>query len=215
MLGQIFDTRAQHLAEKLSGAITSKGHVDPQPFLRLPLSDGFAVQKDIYENLGLPLKGSKLGIKAGLCHSAPMFFVSESDRQRHEPGLSIEIELAFVLHQYVGATGKEVTRQDVVDAIGSVHLGIELVRSRYQGGSQNDASLALADMMSNLGYVLGPQMDRELLSEGVPIGDLVIEAGEHILFHAPAVHVDGDPLKTVVTLANQRPLSFFDHLRAG
>lgn len=209
------DTRPTRLADAIRNAIQSRTVLDPEPFLGLPLADAYAVQTDVFRALGQPFKGAKLTLKGDFCQSAPLLSVSEETAHAHQPGISLEVELAFVLGKDVVARDGRVTRQDIVDAIGSVRIGVELLRSRYQGGSRGDPALAAADMMSNIGYVLGPSLDRSLLDEGASIGQLSVIINGQIGFDKPAAHADGDPLKTMVVLANQTQLSSFSMLKAG
>lgn len=209
------DTRPTRLADAIRNAIRLRTVLDPEPFLGLPLADAYAVQTDVFGALGQPFKGAKLTLKGDFCQSAPLLSVSEETSHAHQPGISLEVELAFVLGKDVVARDGRVTRQDIVDAISTVRIGVELLRSRYQGGSRGDPALAAADMMSNIGYVLGPSLDRSLLDEGTSIGQLSVIISGQIGFDKPAAHADGDPLKTMVVLANQTQLSSFSMLKAG
>jgi len=209
------DPRSSQLKSAILEAMQSDGLLAPETFLGLPLADGFAVQADIFRTLGQTLKGSKLTLKGELCHSAPLLWVSEEPRQAYAPGISVEVELAFSLGKDIAPAGRPVTRQDVVDAIASVRIGVELLRSRYQGGARGDQTLAVADMMSNVGYVLGPELDRDLLNEGADIGPILLVINDSTAYDKPASHSDGDPLKTIVALANQAPISAFSMLKAG
>lgn len=209
------ETRSTRLANAIRDAIQLRTVLDPEPFLGLPLADAYTVQTDVFRALGQPFKGAKLTLKGDFCQSAPLLSVSEETTHAHQPGISLEVELAFVLGKDVVARDGRVTRQDIVDAIGSVRIGVELLRSRYQGGSRGDPGLAAADLMSNIGYVLGPSLDRSLLDEGASIGQLSVIINGQIGFDKPAAHADGDPLKTMVVLANQTQLSSFSMLKAG
>ncbi|MBP2557346.1 2-keto-4-pentenoate hydratase/2-oxohepta-3-ene-1,7-dioic acid hydratase in catechol pathway [Neorhizobium galegae] len=209
------DTLPARLANAICNSILSRTVLDPEPFLGLPLAEAYAVQRDVFHALGQPFKGAKLTLKGDFCQSAPLLSVNEETSHAHQPGISLEVELAFVLGKDVVARHGEVARQDIVDAIGSVRIGVELLRSRYQGGSRGDPALAAADMMSNVGYVLGPPLDRSLLDEGASIGQLSVFIDGQSGFDKPAAHADGDPLKTMVVLANQNQLSSFSMLKAG
>lgn len=203
------------LAETILGAMKSGGLVAPEAFLGKPLGEGFAVQAEIFAALDVPLKGSKHTLKGDLCHSAPLLDVSETAHQRYQTGISVEVELAFTLGKDVTAAKGTVTRADIVDAIASVRIGVELLRSRYEGGARGDQALAVADMMSNVGYVLGPELDRKLLDQGTEIGPLKLVINGETVFDKSATHPDNDPLKPIVALANQTAICAFDMLKAG
>ncbi|WP_117190292.1 fumarylacetoacetate hydrolase family protein [Rhizobium terrae] len=209
------NARRHGLADAIRNAIQSQTTIDPEPFLGLPLAEGFGIQAEIFRSFGQPLKGSKLTLKGGLCHSAPLLQVSENAQQPYQPGLSVEVELAFVLGKDVVAGNGAVSRQDIVDAIAAVRIGAELLRSRYQGGARGDQGLAVADFMSNIGYVLGPELGRHLLDQDAEIGRLLLVINSETAYDKVASHADGDPLKTIVALANQTPMSPFPMLKAG
>jgi len=209
------DPRSSKLPAAILDAMRPGVLLPPESFLGLPLSDGFAAQAEIFQTLGQPLKGSKLTLKGDVCHSAPLLWISEDTNQAYQPGISVEVELAFTLGKDIAPAGRPVTRQDVVDAIDSVRIGVELLRSRYEGGARGDQALAAADMMSNVGYVLGADLDRNLLNEGADIGPILLVINGRTAYDKPASHSDGDPLKTIVALANQAPISAFSMLKAG
>lgn len=203
------------LASALSRAIRSGSQIDPEPFLGLPLSGGFDVQAEVFRVFGGALQGSKLSLKGDVSYSAPLLFASQEDGFEHQRGMAVEVELAFVLGRDITPAGGRVTRGDIVDAIAAVRIGVELVRSRYLGGSRGDPALAVADMLSNVGYVLGPELDRSLLDERAVSEPVSIVAEGKTLVDKPAAHADEDPLKAVVVLANQARLSPFEMLRSG
>lgn len=206
------DNRSATLADAICDAILSKGSVDPEPYLGIPLADGYAIQADVFRSFGNPLQGSKLSLKSDACHSAPLVSVVHEDQYPHRPGMGIEVELAFIL-------GKDLTagasREDVVDAVSSVRLGVELCGSRYPGGARGDQAVAVADLISNITYILGPELDRGLLDEGATAGQLSVVIDGKNVFDKPATHADGDPLKSLVVLASQTPISAFPMLKAG
>ena len=206
------DTRSSKLADAIRTAIQQKGSVDPEAYLGIPLADGYAIQADVFRSFGQPLPGSKLSLKSDACHSAPLISVVEGDQFPHRAGLGIEVELAFTLGKDTAAGA---SRQDVVDAISSVRFGVELCGTRYEGGARGDQALAVADLISNIGYVLGPELDRGLLAEGAAFGHLSILIDGQNVYDKAATHADVDPVKSLVVLAGQAPLAAFPILKAG
>lgn len=202
------------LVDELAAAIRS-GEVIAKDGLSEPAAaDFYAVQSAVVSALGGAVDGYKFSIREGVLVGAPLLFVSREAEAEFQNEIKVEIELALVLGQDLPPRAEAYSRADVLDAIESVHIGVELVRTRYIGGAGSSLGLLLADCMSNIGYVVGPQLDRALLAEGADLGQLHLENEGRVLFDGAAVHPDGDVLKSVVLCANQG-LPMGGHLRQG
>lgn len=203
------------LLNAISAALRDGTVIDPEPHLGLPLADAFSIQTALFRQFDQPLLGSKLASKGAVAHSAPLLFVKEGGQYPHQSGLAIEVELALVLGKDLRLQDPSIERGDIVDAISSVRLGVELLRSRYKGGSRGDPGLAVADLMSNIGYLLGPELDRGLIADGVSPGRLTVALDGRRLYDDQARHADSDPLKALLTLCHQAPLTPLVKLEAG
>lgn len=73
----------------------------------------------------------------------------------------IEPEIAFVLKSDLPANTEGYSEEQVNDAIGSCHMALELMQSRYSDDSGAEFYEKLADCLVNQGLYLGPQVERE------------------------------------------------------
>lgn len=208
-------SRLADLQRAILNAIRLGSGFNASAFSGMSAADGYWVQAETFRELGEPLRGSKLALKPDACHSAPLLRVSEADRHAYQPEILIEVEFAFVLGRDIAGGSAPVTRDEVVSSVSSIHIGVELCRSRYNGGSRGDQALSIADMMSNSGYILGTPLDRSLLERGVSVWQLSVLIDGNVAFDEPAVHADGDPLQALLALANQPPLTGHPILTKG
>lgn len=72
----------------------------------------------------------------------------------------VEPEIGFVLSKALPAKDTDYTEAEIVDAIGSAHMALELVQSRYADDSGKVFFDSLADCMINQGLYLGPELDK-------------------------------------------------------
>jgi 2-keto-4-pentenoate hydratase len=177
-------------------------------------AEAYAVQAEVMRLLGVKPQGCKMALRDGQILSAPLLSASPSDRFPFEPGLRLEAELGLVLGRDLPVRPQPYARADILEAIAGVSLAAEFIRSRYKGGAQGRAPLLLADLMSNVGYRLGPALERSILESDRPLGRLTVGMAGKIVFDADAQHPDGDPVKALVAYAN-RPDRPSGDLRAG
>ncbi|NHT75522.1 2-keto-4-pentenoate hydratase [Rhizobium sp. PP-F2F-G38] len=191
-----------NLADILAEAIRNGGSVDIDAVPQPDLAEAYAIQSAILGRLSIDPKGYKLSLRSDGVLSAPLLSVTEAASFPYQPGLKLEVEIALVLGRDLPVRAEPYARQEIRDTIAAVHIGIELVRSRYAGGPQGRTALLVADLMSNAGYRLGPALDADVLDEG-RADDLRIIAGDQPLFDAPGAHPDSDPLAALVAYANE------------
>ncbi|PYE44202.1 2-keto-4-pentenoate hydratase [Rhizobium sp. PP-F2F-G20b] len=190
------------LADILAEAIRNSGSVDIDAVPQPDLAEAYAIQSAILSRLSIDPKGHKLSLRSDGVLRAPLLSVTEAASFPYQPGLKLEVEIALVLRRDLPVRAEPYSRQEIRDAIGAVHIGIELVRSRYAGGPQGRTALLVADLMSNAGYRLGPSLDADVLDEG-RADNLRVTAGDQPLFDAPGAHPDKDPLAALVAYANE------------
>ncbi len=193
------------LADTLANAIADITLIDKNGIPRPTVEEGYALQMDILKRRGVEQPaGYKLSLRdGGTLYAAPLLFVSSERNFRFEAGIKIEVELAFVLGQDLPPRDTPYSRDEVVAAIDSLAIGIELVRSRYIDGAGDALGLLLADFMSNIGYVVGPKLERAMLADGAELGVLRLTNGASVLFDGAATHADGDALAALAVCANQ------------
>lgn len=129
-------------------------------------------------------------------------------------GVQLEIEIAVKLAKDLPpVTDRSYQRADLLEAIGTVHLGAELVRSVLIEGSKVSYPLFLADRLGNDGYVLGPEISREFL-DPANTPHLSVTAAETSIYDAAGRHPTGDTLSWMLDFANQ-PDRDVTSLKAG
>ncbi|MEX3070933.1 hydratase [Vibrio alginolyticus] len=73
----------------------------------------------------------------------------------------IEPEIAFVLGKPLAANPEGYSEEQINDAIGSCHMALELMQSRFADDSGAEFFERLADGLMNQGLFIGPEIDRE------------------------------------------------------
>ncbi|MCA0937529.1 hydratase [Vibrio alginolyticus] len=73
----------------------------------------------------------------------------------------IEPEIAFVLAKPLVANHEGYSEEQINDAIGSCHMALELMQSRFADDSGAEFFERLADGLMNQGLFIGPEIDRE------------------------------------------------------
>ncbi|WP_211462412.1 2-keto-4-pentenoate hydratase [Collimonas silvisoli] len=107
---------------------------------------------------GLPLDGQQVlaPIHGGtVCSSGPCAAWT------HEGQVRVEPELAFILAQDLPPRPLPYSVAEIDSAIGSTHLALELIDSRYSDPDQAGFIENLADGLLNQGLYIGPQVDTE------------------------------------------------------
>jgi 2-keto-4-pentenoate hydratase len=206
-------TREQSdILETLTKARLENTTVDPATLAAQDLNAIYDIQAAAFRNGNHQLKGFKLSLRGGVAYSAPLLFVERGTQYAYAAGMAVEPEIALTLSRDLPPRDIPYTRADILDAVGTVSLGIELVRSRFNPAAT--WPMPLADFLSNIGYVVGPEFSREVLSSGADLGTVAVTADGTALIDQPAKHPDSDPLAAVVVYANSKP-GLFGHFKAG
>ncbi|SMC71038.1 hypothetical protein [Rhizobium sp. RU36D] len=200
------------LVDDLSKAITGNGTVDTGSVTALDAAGAYAVQAALFQRGDYAVAGFKLSLKPDGAYSAPLLFVESGDRYAHVPDIGVEPELALTLSKDLPARETPYSRDEIVEAIGKVSLGVEIIRSRFS--TPPAWPLGLADFMSNIGYLVGAELDRGVLAEGFDLGQVRVESNGTVLVDQPAKHPDADPVAALVAYANGVP-GPFGPLKAG
>ena len=177
------------------------------------LDEGFAIQRKVSDLLGRRTGAWKCALPpAGKVIAAPIY--ADSIYRTVECSFSAgpvqstvkaEPELACFLKRDLPPRRYAYSEGEVLDALGDVHLALELLGSRYSHPASLTFPELLADGLFNAGLVIGPRVE---FVEGATPGDFPAEftisltaAGE-----APVSldgrHPDGNVLSPVVWLAN-------------
>lgn len=170
-----------------------------QPGERLPeacrpsdVTAALAIQAEVSAQIGDTVGGWKCGMPGdGRLVLAPIYAATihrgaEVPLFARKGVARVEPELAFVLQRDLPLRSEPYSDIEVDAAIGSVHLALELIQSRYLDPASLTFPEALADGLVNQGLVLGPRVDLALargcceLPLQIEIGSVTIDkAGKH------------------------------------
>jgi 2-keto-4-pentenoate hydratase len=203
---------AQLVHARLSGQHVSNTAVP----VSLNFASAMQVQALVQAQLARPVAGWKVATGPdNVPIAAPLFDVYPAGSGI---GLfqkcTIEVELAVLL-------GKELPRReagsynrsDIIDAIDSLVLGIEVIGGRFDSAAPVPFLSFLADNLGNRAYVVGERLPLSTLDQ---VGGLAchVMLDELSLHHAPAAHPAGDPLLPLLVYANAQS-DYLGGLRAG
>lgn len=74
----------------------------------------------------------------------------------------IEPELAFVLAEDLPARSRAYSSEEVLRAVGQVHMALELIHGRFSEPASCEFPEKLGDCLENQGMFIGPAVDKEL-----------------------------------------------------
>lgn len=80
--------------------------------------------------------------------------MKDNDKVRLEP------EIVFVLNKDLSARTEDYSEAEIDDAIGSCHMALELIQSRFSDDSTAVFPERLADGLVNQGLFIGPEIDK-------------------------------------------------------
>ncbi|MBD8613909.1 fumarylacetoacetate hydrolase family protein [Pseudomonas putida] len=179
----------------------------PETSVPRTLAQGFAIQQRVGPLAGKFVGGWKCALPpSGKWIVAPLYedAIVEEGQYRlpcDATGARIEPELACVLADGLPARGEPYTAQDIIAAIGSVHLALEVIDCRYTDPQSLPFEHLLADGLFNHGLVLGPPISvraSDMPSElNITVRDATADRAT-----LKGRHPDGNPLLPVVWLAN-------------
>ncbi|MEP0072524.1 MAG: hypothetical protein ABJE79_07450 [Marinomonas sp.] len=72
----------------------------------------------------------------------------------------VEPEISFVLAKDLPAKDNDYSEAEIIDAIGSAHMALELMQSRFADDAEQSYYESLADGMMNQGVFIGPEIDK-------------------------------------------------------
>ncbi|WP_108398641.1 2-keto-4-pentenoate hydratase [Devosia submarina] len=81
------------------------------------------------------------------------------------PGLAIEVEVAVTIGHDLPARESGYAAGDMREVIASLHVGLEILASRFPDRTKNPQLVGIADLQNSGGVVLGPAIAAEELPE--------------------------------------------------
>jgi 2-keto-4-pentenoate hydratase len=210
------------LADCLVAARKGRRQAGYEPSL-LPVDNAaaYAIQAEVAGALGTIPAGWKVGlIPGGGAFGAPILasdLMTSGATYGLSPdmgGVKVEAELAVRLARDLPPrAGKPYTRQDVLDAIGEVFVGIELVATRFNNVDDAPFAARLADNFNNGAYVVGGGTKAFAAIDLSQIRCRLSVDGE-ITNDRLGGHSEGDPLVPVVAWASAQ-CDLLGGLKAG
>jgi 2-keto-4-pentenoate hydratase len=166
------------------------------------IADAIAVQGAVAAALGEEPGGWKISIAPQGRVAAPMFrsgmLASGGTRVVRDGFFAIEVEFAVRLKRdLVVPAGTSLDRGDVLAAVGTLLVGIELIESRLEDHPNQPFMAFLADNIANGGYVTGTERPFDATAD-LTGRHCRVDLDGKVLFDAPAVHGNGDPLVPLV-----------------
>jgi 2-keto-4-pentenoate hydratase len=137
------------------------------PAFRLETTaDAYRIQDRVAARLG-PVAGWKVGAPSrdATPFCAPLLAGTVAGpAERHDvrcpAPIGVEVEIAFVLGRAFPAAARPPERDDILAAIASCHIGIELCAMRWRGDPNAvDPLWKLADNQINESFLLGPEIE--------------------------------------------------------
>ena len=204
--------------ELLVGARSNHHRLDALPVECRPatIEDSYQIQDSLIKRLGLQVGGWKVGATSAKAQqmlgtdepfSGRMF---KSGILGTKEGVSmatlftpgVEVEVAFCLGRDL-PPGPTYSRDQVADAVSTLHPAIEVVDTRYTGGLKAGIFQIVADNGAHAAFIVGEgivdwhDIDRKAAAAKLVIGGDTISTGV-------GANALGDPLDSLVWLANDR-----------
>lgn len=182
----------------------------PQSF-----EDGHAIQEAFVRAWSVPVAGYKIGCTSDEAQKmlgspgpfpgrvfAPVLLKSPAKvaaKAFHR--LGIEPEFAFTLARDVPPRAAEYARDEVADAVASLHGAIEIVDGRWVDWIKAGVASIVADNGANGALILGPAVSDWRKIE-LPKAKATLRFGEKLIAEGTGAAVLGNPLDALTWLAN-------------
>lgn len=217
---QTTTSRADEAAQLLIAARKQNRLIElPASLKPQSLEEGYTIQDRIIKNIGIPQKGWKVAItsdalmrKAGVSEpvSAPLFerwvYSAPHTVVDGVPTLyGFEFEFAFQMAKDLPLGEQPYTREEIQAAVGSMHLAIEPVGTRYlQGPMSSGVPQFAADHGGNFGFVYGPVIPNW---QDIDLTKVEVTGyfDNHEIGKEVGANVMGNPLTSLTWLANHLP----------
>ncbi|ALG75238.1 2-keto-4-pentenoate hydratase [Azospirillum thiophilum] len=182
-------------------------------------AEAYAVQDAVARRLG-PVTAWKVGAPAPDAEPfrAPINAATVFDGADRLPAklfqvIGVEAEIAYRFDRDLPAREQPYTREEVLDAVASVHPAWEIVDTRFTGFGSQDGLSHMADQFNHGALVVGPAIadwrSLDPLKESV-----TLEVNGETKVETVGGNSAGDPVRLLVWMANVGARSF-DGLHAG
>ncbi|MFM9846723.1 MAG: 2-keto-4-pentenoate hydratase [Hyphomicrobiaceae bacterium] len=221
-------SRMEMLADRLAQARREARQIEALPGELVPRTvdeayaiNGLVAKRLGWEPLGWKIAGTTADVRKKLSLDAPIYghtfrrFACQSPaRLRRDELLDplVECEFFVTLAKDLGAREKPWSMADIVDAIGTIHAGIEVAECRFPSAALPPLPAVLADGSASGRYVFGSAMPH--WREGLAAVPVTLEVDGAIRRRGTGADVMGDPLQPLLWLAEERR-RWGDGLRGG
>jgi 2-keto-4-pentenoate hydratase len=221
-------SRTEMLADRLARARRETRQIEALPGELVPHSideayavNGLVAERLGWEALGWKIAGTTADVRKKLNLDAPIYgrtfrrFACQSPmRFRRDELLDplVECEFFVTLAKDLAPRHEPWGMADIVDAIGSVHAGIEVAECRFPSAALPPLPAILADGSASGRYVFGSEMPE--WREGLAAVPVTLEVDGVERRRGTGADVMGDPLQPLLWLAEERR-RWGDGLRAG
>lgn len=166
------------------------------------IADAIAVQSAVAGSLGEEPGGWKISIAPQGKIAAPMYrsdmLAGGGTRKVRDGFFAIEVEFAVRLKRdLLVSAGGSMERKEILAAVDTLMVGIELVESRLEDHPHQPFLAFVADNIGNGGYVTGTERPFDP-AENLTGRHCRVDLDGAVLFDAPAVHGNGDPIVPLV-----------------
>lgn len=202
----------QTLAARLAGARQTCRFIDFDPALACKdVAEAYKVQADVAAALGTRPAGWKVGLMPdGSGWAAPIFAtdtLADGATFRFKGDMNsvkVEAELGVrFARDLPPRPGQPYTRAEILDAVGGVFAGIELVGTRFAKGVDLPFPTRLADNFANTAYAPGPELTDFKHLDLSNIRCILRQDGK-VVSDRVGGHQQGDPMTPVVAWANNQ-----------
>ena len=180
----------------------------PETCRPVDLASALAIQQQISSAPGINIAGWKCGLPSddriviAALHGNTLYRQSDSTHcivRARQQSVRIEPEIAFVIVQDLPSRAQPYSIAEIRQAIGSAHLALELIATRYEHADTVSFTEHLADSLFNDGVYLGPRIPLDAAFAAQEL-DIQISTGQDILLHQHGKHPAGDPLAPLIWL---------------
>src|SRR5689334_11829905 len=210
--------RSEQLAILLANARRDVRQIGPLPEGLVPetIAAGYAVNADVsrrlgWEPLGWKIAGTTANVQAMMKIDHPIygrtyrqFACSSPARFKHSELLDPIVECEFFVNLAKDLPAQDMpwTMPEVVDAIGSVHAGIEVAECRYSMKALPPLPAILADGSASGRYVFGTPIEN--WRDGLANIAVILEIDGVVKRRGLGSDVMGDPLAPMLWLLEER-----------
>lgn len=198
------------LTQRLIAARQSGARIAALPSEEIPATaaEGYAVQDAILKRLAIPIAGWKVG--AASPTAEPQAGPILADRLKPSPATfallpnalrTVEAEIALEIARDLPTRSLAYSEDEVWDAVGALHVGIEILESSFVDRRKIAEHAVLGDLLNNGGYAYGAAIaDWRGLNVATPQAILFINGKE--VRRAKAGTPGGHPKRLLGWLVN-------------